>query len=82
MRLTRADREREQSYFRAKAKQFGTLHERMKYVMSLMPANASTMDSTLWHAIYDLQTEVSFYEPVSPPYGRRTKRAYSSEGRD
>jgi hypothetical protein len=30
------------------------------------------VDIQQWHHIFDLQTEVSFHEPASPPYGRRS----------
>lgn len=46
----------------------GTLHERMKMVMENIPPN---VDSQFRSLLHDLELEVSFYEPVKPPYGSR-----------
>ena len=52
--------------------QFGNLHERMQYLMCCAKKYGTTgMPSEIWHAIWDLQTEVKYYEPVNPPYGQR-----------
>lgn len=54
--------------------QFGNLHERMFIVRRLAAqAQIYDIDSKLWHAICDLATEVKGYDPIEPPYGRRTK---------
>jgi hypothetical protein len=72
MKITDKDRAIAEKYNNAKTNQFGNLHERMKYVMAqLTEQSASTIGNDLWQALFDLQTEVSFYEPQSPPYGRR-----------
>ena len=54
-------------------KQFGNLHERMKYVMALLEAEKDNVSDKLWHAVFDLETEVKFHTPAEPPYGRRPR---------
>lgn len=61
-------------YMKKKPKQFGDLHERMRYAMELMLRHNDVIPSALWHAMYDLEIEVSYYTPVKPPYGRRTMK--------
>jgi hypothetical protein len=75
MTITKDDAfRRKEQYRKAQPKQFGDLHERMKLVIALMQAAKASVPDELWHAIYDLETEVSFYEPAKPPYGRRVIR--------
>ncbi len=58
-------------YSRAEAKQLGTLHERMQYVMEALHALADALPeeiratapvTRLWHGVYDLRTEVSLHD--------------------
>lgn len=79
MKLTAKDKEVAEKYATAKPKQFGNLHERMQYVMKLLREKRTSpiiddlfFGDALWNALFDLQTEVSYHEPQSPPYGRRT----------
>ena len=52
--------------------QLGNLHQRMKYVMAIMRRlGQDHVDSALWHAVFDMETEVKFYKPASPPFGHR-----------
>lgn len=71
--MTKYNRQR---YREAQAKQFGNLHERMKYLIACaIKAGLEQFDSQTWHAIWDLQSEVEEYEPVNPAYGRRLVNA-------
>jgi len=76
MKLTDQDKARAEQYRKCKPKQFGNLHERMQYVMVLLNRghSASSIGNDLWHALFDLENEVSYHEPQKPPYGRRTTR--------
>jgi len=76
MELTNRDNARAAQYRECKPKQFGTLHERMKYVMELLRVSdkKTPVMNDLREAIFDLETEVSFYEPKKPPYGKRIIR--------
>ena len=60
------------AYRKCQAKQFGDLHQRMKYVVELMQQAREVIPNDLWHAIYDLETEAMHYPPQRPPYWRRT----------
>jgi len=70
-KLTDKDREARAMYLAAKPKQFGNLHERMKYALELMRSDYDAVPSRLWHALCDLETEVKFHVPANPPFGRR-----------
>jgi hypothetical protein len=59
-------------YEAAVPRQFGTLHERMKYLIMLLNQHLEDVPHDVNVAIYDLETELSHYPTVSPPYGRRT----------
>lgn len=61
-------------YERTEPKFLGNLHERMKYVMAAMQKHYQVVPSELWQAVHDLQTEVRYYEPVNPPFGKRPAR--------
>jgi len=37
-------------------------------------ADGAPLPNDLEQAIWDLETEVSFYVPAKPPYGKRTAR--------
>jgi hypothetical protein len=76
MKLTNKDKARAAKYRQCKPKQFGNLHERMQYVMALLNSgdSESSIGYALRTALYDLETEVKFYEPQDPPYGRRSFR--------
>ena len=59
-------------YEAAEAKQFGNLHQRMKYLIAAaQKAGHHNLGNEVWHAIWDLETEVSHHVPAEPPYGRR-----------
>lgn len=72
MKKTKAVRDNEQAYKGAKPKQFGNLHERMKYLMTLISDfdKCKTIPNEVMHAIYDLKTEVEGCKPITPPVGR------------
>jgi len=45
----------------------------MQWAMFILKRlNPETVDHDLWNALFDLETEVSFYEPKSPPFGSQT----------
>lgn len=74
MDITAADRARRLKYLKTKPKHLGNLHERMQLVMELaQTAELYKTNNELWGAIHDLQVEVSYLKPASPPYGRRTQ---------
>ena len=64
----------------------GNLHERMRAVRTLAQKYWETLSNdegrrdynNLYQAIWDLETEVSFYEAANPPYGRRETPARRS----
>jgi hypothetical protein len=58
-------------YRDAQPKQFGNLHERMKYLIELAKKYGHDTPADLHHAIFDLRTEVEGHMPVKPPLGRR-----------
>ena len=78
MKLTKADIERQRQYrLGTSVNSLGDLHERMRCVRSLMQkcrADGAPLPNDLEQAIWDLETEVSFYVPAKPPYGKRTAR--------
>lgn len=71
-RLTNKDAAARRHYDRARAAQFGTLHERMKFLIDCARrCGLDKFDAATWHAIFDLETEVKYHKPATPPYGRR-----------
>lgn len=71
------------SYDKKPARLFGDMHERMKYLIRLMPQRSiewceETIEA-IRDAAYDLQTEVRMHEAAWPPYGRRLVR-YGKQG--
>lgn len=79
-KLTKADNARSRAYVKAKPKKLGNLHERMRLVVALVDAaykkagaNFDEEHPYLRMAIYDLETEVQFYEPAKPPFARRSQ---------
>jgi hypothetical protein len=72
MKLTAKDLEVYRRYESAVPDLLGDLHQRMKYVMALLHKQGpEAVGNDLWHAIWDLETEVRFYEPRRPPFGQR-----------
>ena len=59
-------------YEDAKPKQFGNLHERMQYVMKLMREQRADVPHDVWHAVFDLETELKHYETKSYSFGQGT----------
>jgi hypothetical protein len=77
--FTRADLAVAARYRAAKPDALGDIHERMKAVIGRAREIAlDRIDKSLWHAIHDLQAEVSFHEPASPPYGHRFHKREAS----
>lgn len=59
-------------YMQAQPEQFGTLHQRMKYLLQVAnAANLAWMCPTVWNAIWDLEMEVKNHEAATPPFGSR-----------
>jgi hypothetical protein len=52
-------------------KQLGNLQERMQYLVALAQQHHDQLPTDVWHAIWDLKTEVERHTPANPPYGRR-----------
>jgi len=52
-------------------RQFGDLHQRMKFLMDLVQGRQGEFPNDVWHAIWDLKTEVENHVPENPPFGRR-----------
>ena len=78
--LTKADNARAAAYLKAKPKKLGDLHERTKFAVELADAAYKKAGAKfdeefpyLRMAIYDLQTEVQYYEPAKPPFGHRSQ---------
>ena len=57
-------------YEDAKPEQFGNLHERMKYLMQVIHEQRADVPSDVWHAIYDLETELEHYETKVYSFGK------------
>jgi hypothetical protein len=58
--FTQADRAAARHYDEAKPDPLGDLHQRMKAVMELIQVvGHERIGNELWHAIWDLQTEVA-----------------------
>jgi len=67
------DIDQAKEYEACKAKQFGNLHERMKFLINaISDAGQEKIDVKIWHAVFDLETEVKYHKPTSPPYGRKS----------
>lgn len=75
-KLSRAEiqraRDARAAYERTEPKQFGNLHARFKYLLALaQEPGCDKIGNDLWHAIWDLKTEVESHTPDEPPHGRR-----------
>lgn len=71
MRLTAEDERVRGNYLNCVVKPLGNLHQRMKFVMSLLQEHKDAVPDVLWHAVHDLEIEVSYHKPAKPPFGRR-----------
>jgi hypothetical protein len=61
-----------QRYEQAQPEQFGDIHGRMKFLMEMCHKyHSEGIPTMVWHAVFDLETEVKNYEPINPPFGRR-----------
>jgi len=64
-----------QNYLNTEPRQLGDLHQRMQYLMSLLHGHGPhAIPLDVWHACFDLECEVQYYEPVHPPYGQRFRK--------
>lgn len=63
-----------ESYAEATPKQFGNLHERMKFLIKVAQEHEPEVPTDVWHAIWDLRIEVEGHSPIEPPLGRRPVR--------
>ena len=65
------------AYDKADARQFGNLHQRMKFLIKeINEIGEENMPASLRWAVLDLETEVKYYKPKDPPFG--SKVGYSS----
>lgn len=65
-------RNRTTTYDQAMPRQFGTLHERMKYLIECARrARLHEHDNDTWQAIFDLENEVRYHPAAHPPHARR-----------
>lgn len=75
MKITATNRQTAAAYEAAEPKQFGTLHERMKFLVKLIQDarldSAGPTELAIATAIYDLEAEVMYHVPASPPFGKR-----------
>lgn len=71
MRITAQQRRTKATYKSTRPKFLGNLHERMQLVMSIATPAWRELPPDLCTALCDLETELSFYKPVEPPYGQR-----------
>jgi hypothetical protein len=77
--LTAMDLEARRTYLAAVPKQFGDLHQRMKYLLEkAREVGYEVLGNDLWQALFDLENELSFYPAVRPPFGSRI--AYRTSG--
>jgi hypothetical protein len=83
--ITAKELEIAKAYENAKPKQFGTLHERMKFVIKALEEARGWKTSepdpefdhfnpNLVYGIFDLETEVKYHAPQKPPFGKRAIR--------
>jgi hypothetical protein len=83
--ITQQEKHAKAAYERAKPKQLGDLHERMKFVMKALEEARGWKTSEpdpefddLYHdlvfGIFDLETEVKYYVAQKPPFGSRVER--------
>jgi hypothetical protein len=72
-RLTAKERETKRRYDAAEPKQFGNLHERMKYAIECGQQCQLWKHNDIWQALWDLATEVSYTEPAEPSYASRQR---------
>lgn len=81
MKLTDAALQCSAAYEATPPKRLGNLHERMKLVVALMcdERQRALVSEPLWLAVWDLQTEVRYHRPATPPYGRRAFRPDPTE---
>lgn len=66
------------AYKASEPKQFGTLHERMKYLVRFVQEDGHAIPHDVVTAIYDLETEVRYHAPAKPPFGRRMVKLTSA----
>ncbi|HKP03668.1 MAG TPA: hypothetical protein VJU77_09950 [Chthoniobacterales bacterium] len=82
MKISPKDREVARAYEAAKPKQFGNLHQRMKFVMRGLEEargwNTSEPDPQfdedhpdLVHGLFDLEKEIKYHVPAKPPFATR-----------
>ncbi len=70
--INNTNRKNSHSYESSKAEQLGDLYGRMKYLMEVCQAAELWRGyNEVWQALHDLETEVRFHKPASPPYGHR-----------
>lgn len=57
-------------YDHTKPKQLGNLHERMQYLMKLIREQQADVPHDVWHAIFDLETELKHYKTKTFSFGQ------------
>lgn len=83
--ITSEDYLNQDAYIAASHKQFGDLHERMKwligckeelkeYIDTLTDKKLQILFQALSVAVMDLETEVAYTKPAKPPYGKRAQK--------
>jgi hypothetical protein len=59
---TRLERENREAFRRARPRQFGNLHERLKYLLQCARrCRLERLDNDTWQAIWDAISEAAFY---------------------
>ncbi|WPJ96860.1 hypothetical protein SH580_03960 [Coraliomargarita algicola] len=70
--ITKKDKLIAAEYEKAAPNQFGNLHERMKYLLSLIEnIEEESPNADVKWAAYDLETEIKYHSPANPPFGTR-----------
>jgi hypothetical protein len=66
MKLTKSDESRRKTYLKTEPKQLGTLHERMRYAMTLLKNELDPVSPELWTALLDQATAAGILlKPIS-----------------
>ena len=85
MKLGMKEKRNARAYNDEPPRQLGNLHQRMKFVMRALEEargwktsepdpEFDQLDHDLVYGIFDLETEVKFYEPAKPLYAKRQVR--------
>ena len=60
------------AYRDAEPRQFGTLHERMKWLIEAIQNGKSEISSDVREAVHELEAEIKHHVPAKPPFSKHT----------